>query len=120
MGITNPPGFQANFRIYFRKLQGEASAMSSSPQKSLSAYRRRLKRRGVIRVEVHVRKDDAALVRGVARALADPARQAETRALLRERFAASPSTGLKALLAAAPLEGIDLARARDRGRGIDL
>jgi hypothetical protein len=94
--------------------------MSSSQQKSLSAYRRRLKRRGLIRVEVHVRKDDAALVRGVAQALADPTRQAETRVLLRERFAASRSTGLKALLAAAPLESIELTRARDRGRDIDL
>ena len=29
---------------------------------SLSAYRRRLKRRGIVRIEVHVSKDDAALV----------------------------------------------------------
>jgi hypothetical protein len=48
--------------------------MPNSPQRSLAAYRRRLKR---------------------------------------------PS-GLKALLASAPLEGIDLARRRDRGRDIDL
>ena len=46
--------------------------MPQSKLKSLSAYRRRLKQRGVVRVEVHVRKNDAALVRGVARALCDP------------------------------------------------
>jgi hypothetical protein len=94
--------------------------MPSSQRKPVSAYRRRLKRRGVIRVEVHVRKDDAALVRGVARALSDPAREAEARALLRERFGAAKAKGLKALLAAAPLEGIDLTRERDFGRDVVL
>ena len=88
--------------------------------KSLSAYRRRLKRRGVVRVEVHVRKNDAALVRGVARALCDPASEIEARALLRGRFGAGKAAGLKELLASAPLEGIDLTRKRDSGRKIQL
>jgi hypothetical protein len=94
--------------------------MPNAQRKPLAAYRRRLKRRGVVRVEVHVRKDDAALLRGVAQALSDPAREAETRALLRERFGAAGARGLKALLAAAPLEGIDLTRDRDLGRRIAL
>lgn len=94
--------------------------MPNIQRKPVAAYRRRMKRRGVIRVEVHVRKDDAALVRGVAEALSDPAREAEARALLRERFGASKATGLKALLAAAPLEGIDLTRAHDLGRDVAL
>lgn len=94
--------------------------MPSAQRKQLSAFRRRLKQRGVVRVEVHVRKDDAALVRGVAKALADPAREVEARALLRERFGANKAKGLKALLAAAPLEGIDLARERDVGRDVML
>ncbi len=94
--------------------------MSSSQRRSVTAHRRRLKRRGVIRVEVHVRKNDAALVRGVARALSDPAREAEARAMLRERFGAGKAKGFKALLAAAPLEGIDLARERDPGRDVAL
>src|SRR5947209_3044057 len=84
------------------------------------ALRRRLKRRGIVRVEVHVRKDDAAPVRGVAKALADPAREAEARALLRERFGADNAKSLKALLSAAPLEGIDLSRERDVGRDVVL
>ncbi len=90
--------------------------MPSSQRKPVTAYRRRLKRRGVVRVEVHVRKDDAALVRGVAQALSDPAREAEARAMLRERFGANKRKGFKTLLATAPLEGIDLARERDLGR----
>jgi hypothetical protein len=94
--------------------------MSSSQQRSLAGYRRRLRRKGVVRVELHVRKCDADLVRGVAKALADPHRQAETRALLRERFAVGGARGIKVLLAAAPLEGIDLRRERDVGRDVVL
>jgi hypothetical protein len=89
-------------------------------KKTLSAYRRRQKQRGVMRLEVHVRKDDASLIRGVAKALSDPARAAEARALLRERFGAFQAKGLKELLAAAPLEGIDLTRERDLGRDVVL
>ena len=94
--------------------------MSSTQRKALSTYRRRLKRRGVVRLEVHVRKDDAALVRGVVKALADPEQEVETRALLRERFGAGKANGLKALLASAPLEGIDLSRDPDFGRDVRL
>ena len=86
----------------------------------LSRYRQRLRRHGVVRVEVQVRKDDAALVRSVANALSDPQRETETRALLRQRFAGERPKGLKALLAAAPLEGIELERPRDTGRDIEL
>lgn len=39
------------------------------------------------RVEVRVRKEDEPLVRDVASALGDPEREAETRAILRERTA---------------------------------
>jgi hypothetical protein len=94
--------------------------MSRSQKSSLSDYRRRQKRQGIVRLEVHVRKDDAALIRGVATALSDPAREADARALLRERFGTFKGKGLKALLAAAPLEGIDLTRRRDFGRDIKL
>lgn len=94
--------------------------MQSSQKKALSAHRRRLKRRGIARLEVRVRKDDVPLVRGVVDALADPERESETRALLRERFAAREAKGLKALLAAAPLEGIDLGRSHDTGRTVEL
>lgn len=94
--------------------------MSDAKKKSVLTYRRRLRRRGVVRLEVHVRKDDAALVRGVVEALNDPKREAEARILLRERFGGGKAAGLKALLAAAPLEGIELTRPRDVSRDIDL
>jgi hypothetical protein len=94
--------------------------MRTKASKTLSAHRRRLKRQGVVRVEVNVRKDDAVLVRGVVKALNDPDQRSEVRNLLRERFGNTKSKGLKALLAAAPLEGIDLSRPRDFGRDVEF
>ena len=94
--------------------------MVKAQRKAVSNFRRRLKQQGMARVEVHVRKDDAMLVRNVVRALATPEREQETRALLSEHFGSGQTEGLKALLAAAPLEGIDLRRDRDLGRDVDL
>jgi hypothetical protein len=95
-------------------------SMTNAQRKAVTNYRKRLKRKGLTRMEVQVRKDDAALVRGVVRALSDPEREREARAFLRERFSGGLTKGLKALLAAAPLEGIDLIREQDWGRDVDL
>jgi hypothetical protein len=86
----------------------------------LASYRQRMKRRGFVRVEVLVQRHDAALVREVAEALSDPVRQEAMRTLLRERLAAAGRPSLKALLAGAPLEGIDLDRSKDTGRPVEL
>jgi hypothetical protein len=94
--------------------------MRNPQTSSLAAYRSRLKRQGILRVEFQLRKDDATLLRGIVKALTDPVREAETRALLRERFGAASAIGLKALLAAAPLDGIDLVRERDLARDVVL
>jgi len=88
--------------------------------KALASYRRRLRQQGVARIEVKVRKEDAPLVRDVVRALADPQREIEARQVLREHFGPAKPEGLKALLASAPLDGIDLSRARDLGRDLEL
>jgi hypothetical protein len=94
--------------------------MSNRARSSLASHRSRKAQEGFVRVEVSVRREDASLVRQVASVLCDPARQAAARALLRHRFAEPPKVNLKALLAAAPLEGIDLDRDRDLGRDVDL
>jgi hypothetical protein len=94
--------------------------MSDRTKSSLASHRARMARRGFVRVEVNVSRDDANLVRHVAAALSDPARQAAARMLLRQRFVEPPKVGLKALLASAPLEGIDLDRGVDLGREVDL
>jgi hypothetical protein len=94
--------------------------MASHAKSSLARHRARMARRGFVRVEVTVSKDDANLVRHVAAALSDPARQGAARMLLRQRFVEPPEVSLKALLASAPLDGIDLDRAPDLGREVDL
>jgi hypothetical protein len=79
-----------------------------------------MERRGFVRLEVSVRKEDASLVRGVASALSDPSRQAEARRFLQQRFIEPSRIDLKALLASAPLDGINLDRKPDSGRDVDL
>jgi hypothetical protein len=98
----------------------KASKASRSSTSPVATYRRRMKDDGLVRVEVKVRKQDVALVRGVVRALSDPGQATEARAILSQRFAAPPSRDFKALLAAMPLGEIDLERPRDMGRTIDL
>ena len=87
---------------------------------SVAAHRARRKREGFVRVEVNVRREDASLVRRVASVLSDPFRGGEARKLLRQSFAEPPKVSLKALLASAPLDGIDLDRRNDLGRDVDL
>ena len=70
--------------------------MAGKSKSSLAKHRERLERRGFVRVEVNVRKEDAALVRRVASALSDPSRQVEARVLLRRRFVEPPKASLKA------------------------
>ena len=94
--------------------------MSEDQTSALASHRARMARRGFVRVEVKVHRDDASLVRRVASALSDPQSQTEARAALRRNFVERPNVGLKALLASAPLEGIDLERDRDLGRDVDL
>ena len=94
--------------------------MNSPDPSPVTQWRKRRQRQGFVRVDVQVRKDDDAHTRDVATALGDPEREAETRALLREKIAAPRAGGFKALLASAPLEGIDLERGRDFGRDVPL
>jgi hypothetical protein len=93
--------------------------MTKSNQSALARHRRRLKARGVARLEVRVGRTDVELVRSVVDALTDPRRDVEARALLRRHFAPPPAGSLKALLASAPLDGVDLSRDRDLPREIE-
>ncbi len=94
--------------------------MAKTQRKAVNIFRKRLKQQGMARLEVNVRKDDVTLVRNVVRALASPEQEQTARALLREHFGSRQTEGLKALLAAAPLEGINLSRQRDFSRDVDL
>ena len=110
-----------DFRIYFRKLSRTTDTCRGCrrrPYPPIAVVRNNV---ASLRLQVHVRKGDASLIfAGSPKRSPDPARAAETRALLRERFCALQAKGLKELLAAAPLEGIDLTRERDLGRDVAL
>ena len=94
--------------------------MTTAQRKAIANYRKRLARKGMTRLEVRIHRKDAPLVKEVVQALADPERQHEARARLREQFSANRPKGLKGLLASAPLEDIDLTREQDLGRDVDL
>jgi hypothetical protein len=108
--------------VFSGKVSGNRAAvrMTRKTKSSLATHRAQMRRRGFVRVEVKVRKEDAGLVRRVASALSDPSRQAEARRLLQQRFLEPPKVSLKTLLASAPLDGIDLERSPDPGREVDL
>jgi hypothetical protein len=100
-----------------RPLPPSKSRPSSSA--ALAEHRKRLRSRGLQRLEVQVRGEDAPLVRAIVAALTDPG-QADTRAMLLRQFAPTPMQSLKDLIASAPLDGIDLDRSRDMGRAVEL
>jgi phosphohistidine phosphatase SixA len=94
--------------------------MSASRDKAVRDHRRRLKERGLKRVEIHAAGSDAALIRRLAKILREDDERAE---LLRKRLddlVAERPVGLKALLAAAPLEGIRITRSGESRRAIEL
>lgn len=95
--------------------------MANKQKSSVAIHRARKKRQGFVRVEVSVRREDAGLlVHRVATALTDPTHQAEARQLLQLRLTEPPKVSLKALLASAPLDGIELDRNHDHGRNVEL
>ncbi len=95
--------------------------MAVAQRKAVQNHRKRLKKRGLVRLEVQTSEDDKSLIRKVASLLrGDPARAAAVRSRLRQLVSAEDKPGLKALLASAPLEGVDLTRQRDLGRDVEL
>lgn len=75
----------------------------------------------LVRLEVLALASDRPLLREVARTLREePGQARELRNSLEGLLGLRPTLSRKAVLAAAPLEGIDLTRSQDRGREIDL
>ncbi len=84
-------------------------------------HRQRLKNQGLQRIEVYVPADDAALIKGLAKVLCgDSAKAERLRRVLGADAEEGSASGLKELLASAPLDGIELVRSRDHGRDLDL
>ena len=103
-----------------KQLPSPPSKPRTPPSAALAEHRKRLRSRGLQRLEVQVRGEDAPLLRAVVAALADPGQAAEARALLLRRFSPGQARSLKGLIESAPLEGIDLDRPRDMGRAVKL
>jgi hypothetical protein len=75
--------------------------------------------RGYVRLEVL--ETDRPLLREVARKLrGETAQSNQLRSSLQRLVGARPKLGRKAVLAGAPLDGIDLTRDSDPGREVDL
>jgi hypothetical protein len=94
--------------------------LSTSQDKAVREHRRRLKASGLKRVEIHAAEADAALIRQLAKLLREDNERTE---LIRKRLddlVTDRPTGLKTLLASAPLEGIRITRSRESGRSIEL
>lgn len=96
---------------------------STAQARAVDNYRKRLSKRGMARFEVLGLKKDRALVRAVARRLAENTWEAEEmRVSMRHRI--SEKTGKRGGILAAlrqwPIADLDLTRPFEQGRKIDL
>ncbi len=109
--------------IYYRKLR--EAAIGKSQQRAIQNYRSRLGERGLARFEVLGRDTDRDLIRTIARTLAEDSAEAmELRAAVTKSMAGEPPRkgGILAALRRSPLVGadIDVTRAREQGREVDI
>ncbi len=96
-----------------------------SQKQALANYRSRLAERGMSRFEVMGRDEDKALIRDLAKRLAEDDAQAEAlRATLAKSVTDEPATkgGILRALRASPLVGtdLDMARTKDDSLPLDL
>lgn len=99
--------------------------MSSSQKRAIQNYRSRLSKRGLARFEVLGRDADRDLIRSLARRLAEGGPDASRlRAAVSQTISGEPPKrgGILAALRRSPMVGadLDLTRAREEGRKVDL
>lgn len=95
--------------------------MGSSQKKAVQAYRSRLGARGLARFEVVGCEVDRALIRALARRLAESGPEAaRLREAVSERLAGAETGGIVAALRRSPLVGADLEIGRVREGGRDV
>lgn len=95
--------------------------MPSTQQRAVTAHRRRLKERGLVRLEILATKEDRQLLKEVARRLREePSKSKKLRLELRGLVDFEERPSRKAILASMPLEEADLEREPDLGREIDF
>ena len=98
---------------------------SVSQKKAIRDYRARLTRRGIARFEVMAPESDRALIRSLARRLAEEGPEVERlRAAVKIAIAGEPPApgGILSALRRSPLVGadLDLVRLREEGRKVEL
>ncbi len=97
--------------------------MTAARKNAVANHRKRLEKRGLVRLEVVARKTDAGLIRELTKALRDePTRAAKVRARLRGVIGPEPTPNLLELLADPADVDVDefLSRSRDLGRDTAL
>lgn len=97
----------------------------AAQKRAVSMYRSRQAERGIARFEVQALEIDRALIRALARRLADDGPEAvRARVLVRQLVSGTPPQrgGILAALRRSPLVGadLDLERAVETGRQVDL
>jgi len=98
---------------------------NSSQKKANQSYRNRLTQRGIARFEVQALETDRELIRGLARRLADDGPEAKRARVVVEQIVTGERPtpgGILKVLRRSPLVGVDLdlTRAREEGREVDL
>ena len=98
------------------------SDSNNAPKKdsALQQFRARQKREGMARVELQVRREDAVLMRHIARDLTDPDRSVATRQALLACINRNAPASLKDHLLLPAIGELDLVRSADTGRAVDL
>lgn len=99
--------------------------MNKAQRRAVQNYRSRLGKRGLARFEVLGRDADRALIRSIARRLAeDSPEAARLRAAVTQSIAGEPpgKGGILAALRRSPLVAadLDLTRSREEGRAVDI
>ena len=100
--------------------------MSNPAQKkAIQSYRSRLTQRGIARFEVQALETDRELIRSLARRLADGGPEAKRARAMVEQIVGGERPepgGILEALRRSPLVGadLDLTRAREEGRAVDL
>ena len=99
--------------------------MSSAQKRAIDNYRSRLTERGIARFEIQALDADRDLLRSLARKLTEEGlKLSRLRRTIQQAVAGEPpkAGGILAALRRSPLVGaeLDLSRARDEGRKVDL
>ena len=95
--------------------------MTPAQKRATEQHRKRLKEKGIARVEVNVPENDKSLIKAIAAKLRNTHQESEEfRHSLLNALASPRPMNFKELLECAPLDGVDLERSREGWREIEF